>query len=79
MEKVGKNDWRMYREKLKMLGVNDNQEFQHKIIEEAGISDTLDTLEESDYEDLNLNIAKVLGSIKTQTAPSRVLSSHEQV
>lgn len=51
MEMAGKNDWRMYREKLKMLGVSDRQEFQHKIQEDSKIEAILDSLE-TDYEDL---------------------------
>lgn len=51
MEKVGKEDWRMYREKLKMLGVKDKQEFQHKIEEESRVGAILDSLE-TDYDEV---------------------------
>ncbi len=42
MEEVGANDWKMHREKLKMLGVKDKQTIEH----EAGetISDILDSV-----------------------------------
>lgn len=46
MEKAGKDDWRMHREKMKILGVKDRQTLEH----EAGenISELLDTLQ-TDY------------------------------
>lgn len=47
MTLAGKNDWRMHREKLKMLGVKDTMTLEH----EAGesVKSILDTLEHTDY------------------------------
>lgn len=47
MEVVGVNDWRMYREKLKMLGVKDKSTLKHETGD--NISEVLDKLERTDY------------------------------
>lgn len=46
MEKAGKDDWRMYREKAKMLGVKDRQTLEHEVGE--GVTELLDSLQ-TDY------------------------------
>lgn len=50
MELAGKGDWRMYREKLKMLGVKEAVTLEH----EAGesVKSILDKLEHTDYDKL---------------------------
>jgi len=47
MTEAGKNDWKMYREKLKMLGVKDKSTIEHDT--EVDIEAVLDDLE-TDYE-----------------------------
>jgi len=48
MTEAGKDDWRMYREKLKMLGVKDRQTLEHDF-DESTISNLLNGLEHTDY------------------------------
>ncbi len=50
MEKAGALDWKMYREKLKMLGVKDENTIEH----EAGesITQIIDTIEQTNYAEL---------------------------
>lgn len=50
MEKSGANDWKMYREKAKMLGVKDKTTIEHEVDQET-ITDLLDTLG-TNYDDL---------------------------
>lgn len=51
MKEVGKNDWRMYREVLKMLGVNDKQELKHELPDERDIANVLGEMEKTDYDE----------------------------
>lgn len=46
MEKSGKDDWKMHREKAKMLGVKDRQTLEHEVGE--GVTELLDSLQ-TDY------------------------------
>jgi hypothetical protein len=52
MEKAGTKDWRMWREKLKMLGVKDRQNLELEI-EPINISNILDSLGTSRYEEMH--------------------------
>lgn len=56
MTEAGKDDWRMYREKLKMLGVKDKQTLEHDIDSE-NISHILDSLE-TDYKEFGIEASK---------------------
>ncbi len=47
MSIAGKGDWKMHREKLKMLGVKDKTTLEHELGE--GVADALDKLERTDY------------------------------
>jgi hypothetical protein len=52
MEKVGRGDWRMYREKLRMFGISDKQEVKQEIVEDNEIEHLLDSLERTNYAEL---------------------------
>lgn len=47
MVEVGANDWRMHREKLKILGVKEKTTLEHEVGESVG--ELLDDLERTDY------------------------------
>lgn len=49
MEDAGSDDWKMHREKLAMLGINNRQTIEHEVGE--SITDVLNGLE-SDYDEL---------------------------
>lgn len=59
MEKAGAKDWRMWREKLKMLGVKDRQNLEHKL-EPTSITNILDSLEVDRYEEVGKQALKAL-------------------
>lgn len=61
MEQTGSNDWRMYREKLKMLGVKDKSTLEHAAGDD--IPELLSILERTDYSKLAKEI------VKTQSNP----------
>lgn len=56
MEKSGEADWRMWREKLKILGVKDRTTLEHEIGE--GVEDLLDKLDRTDYDKLGREAKK---------------------
>lgn len=58
MEAVGKNDWRMYREKLRMLGIKDKQSLSHEILDTNEIEQVLNDLERTNYEEFAKSILK---------------------
>jgi len=47
MTSKGKDDWRMNREKLKMLGIEDRTTLEHEVGE--GVTKLLDSLDKTDY------------------------------
>lgn len=47
MSEVGDSDWRMHREKLKMLGVEDKTTTKHEVGESVG--DLINTIDKTDY------------------------------
>lgn len=63
MEKAGFKDWRMWREKLKMLGVKDRQTIEQDI-DESSISSLLDTLERTNYKELGKQAQNALKAFK---------------
>lgn len=63
MERAGKKDWRMWREKLKMLGVKDRQTIEQDI-DENSISSLLDTLERTNYEEFGKQVQHALKAFK---------------
>lgn len=48
MEKSGESDWRMWRERAKILGVKDRQTLEHEVGE--GVTELLDEMERTDYD-----------------------------
>ncbi len=56
MTEVGSADWRMHREKLKLLGVKDRTTLEHEVGE--GVEDLLDKLERTDYDKLGREAKK---------------------
>lgn len=50
MELVGKDDWRMWRERSKILGVKDKSTLEHEVGE--GVTELLDSLGRTDYDGL---------------------------
>lgn len=50
MSEVGSMDWRMWREKAKILGVKDKTTLEHEVGESVG--DLLDEIERTDYDKL---------------------------
>lgn len=64
MERYGKDDWRMWREKAKILGVRDVTTLEH----EAGesVKSMLDELEQTKYDELG---RKAKGQVVADNAP----------
>jgi hypothetical protein len=63
MERAGAKDWRMWCEKLKMLGVKDRQTIEQGI-EGESISSLLDTLERTNYEEFGKQAQHTLEAFK---------------
>lgn len=68
MEKAGEHDWKMYREKAKMLGVKDRQTIEHEVDPES-VSTILDKLE-SDYGSLGKQAGQAIAKQVVAVAPS---------
>lgn len=56
MEKAGEADWRMWRERAKILGVKDVTTLEHEVGE--GVTELLDGLERTDYDKLGREAKK---------------------
>ena len=56
MQESGKADWRMWREKAKILGVKDKSTLEHEVSEET--REVLDKLERTDYGKLGQQITE---------------------
>lgn len=68
MEKSGKDDWKMHREKAKILGVKDKTTIEHEVDVET-INDVLDKLG-TNYDDLaNKARQKVTGQMVADNPP----------
>ncbi len=52
MEKAGENDWRMWREQLKMLGVGNNNSAREGEASNKSIPNLLGNIERTNYEEL---------------------------
>lgn len=59
MTEIGSTDWKMYREKLKLLGIKDRQTIEHEAGE--GVSDVLDALQ-TDYSKVAEKAGEVLNN-----------------
>lgn len=64
MEKSGHDDWRMHREKAKLLGVKDEQTVEHRIDDEQ-VGDVLDALQ-SKYDEIG---SKAQGQVVEDAPP----------